>query len=440
MKWLLFIVFSATALAGDLALTNGSRVVIFGDSITDAHFYSDYLATWWLTQNPDKLLHIYVEGRGGDSWYVTATTGSIYDTTHTNNARYERRAYALLGVSPAQSNFCTVMFGHNGDQTSANFVSNAWIFSTNYVIGSNSATPVLLGTNPKDLATGGTATFQSTSTNMAYVGTVSNWPASDTIATCIPVFTNNAGNGLLGFSGDTTHPGAAGHLRLAFAIIKNLGGSSNISSVTINAANLTCTASNGASISNITGTSRSFSFVRRVSKIPMAWDLSASNCFVALPDSSWVPNETLTISNLTSGTYSITEDGTNFGTYSSATLAAGINLATNTATPDFAYRLELLGKFRDLHGIDRTNFDRLIPHVGVSDYDSNADGEYQTSNLRGSALISALSDEVAALLPYDTNIFNAAQPLPRTFTVTRVEQGTLAIGRKVAIGGGVNLR
>ncbi len=58
---------STLAPAADLAWSSGQRLVIAGDSITDAQKYSHYLMAYLHLRFPEHNLHLQSYGRGGTS-------------------------------------------------------------------------------------------------------------------------------------------------------------------------------------------------------------------------------------------------------------------------------------------------------------------------------------------------------------------------------------
>jgi hypothetical protein len=94
-------------LAEDLQLQPGSKVLICGDSISQAHMYSHYLSAWLQLTYPALDLKVYELAHSG-----TALGGwAVSDTTPPAASEYERLAY------PFTPDVVFLMLGQNGGQT-----------------------------------------------------------------------------------------------------------------------------------------------------------------------------------------------------------------------------------------------------------------------------------------------------------------------------------
>src|SRR5262249_46547431 len=60
------LVFTASASAADFFFRDGDVVVMIGDSITEQHLYSNFVAMWTVTRFPDWKLTFRNVGIGGD--------------------------------------------------------------------------------------------------------------------------------------------------------------------------------------------------------------------------------------------------------------------------------------------------------------------------------------------------------------------------------------
>ena len=131
---------------------------------------------------------------------------------------------------------------------------------------------------------------------------------------------------------------------------------------------------------------------------------------------------TIGIQNIPTGTYSVLIDGQFVGAYSSADLAAGWNMFTNTVGPYWAQRTEVLGRIRDKEHVDR--YTRIPGSAsdaqGMVSYGSYANLYFTNSAYRGDALINILSNRVANVMAWDALTVQAAQPTNHTFTIMPV--------------------
>jgi hypothetical protein len=426
MRRILTILFLFAALkagAGDLSLANGDRIVFMGhsDMQPPTGRWSDYARAYLALHNPSLTLHMQEIARSG-----TAIT-SCFSNTDITLQRYPQFAY------PLQPKYVFFQYAGAGGFTHAEYQSNVQFMVDNYVVGLSSAIPVLIGLTPEGDASGGSdaLAFETGELNVAQSYTpnkliCTNWSAL--VGPC----TNPANWDALNYAPGDVHPSPALNIAQAWETIRELGWDTNVSSCTINATDLSFT-TNNCVLSSVTGGPSGISFTRHDDRLPWAIDeVGRHDATNIWPQMIGWQNYRLKITGLAAGNYSIVIKGTNVATVSSATLAAGWNMADLTSGPVWEKGQEVLGRIRDMQDNNRTTLiDKNTP-AGVRKYTSNCITAYQTNGKRGATLIadSGVQTALAELDTFDGLIKAAAQPDDLAFTVTRFNQlnvGTLNV-------------
>lgn len=144
---------------------------------------------------------------------------------------------------------------------------------------------------------------------------------------------------------DRVHPGAPGHLMMAWLFLKEQGAPALVSKTVLDASGKVETAEN-AEISNVKkdadGTLRCEILEKA---LPFPIDPAAYPILEQLPIVQELNQELFSVRNLTEGLYDLKIDGASVGTFSAAELSEGVNLAMNEKTPQFqqAQKVRQLG-------------------------------------------------------------------------------------------------
>ena len=408
------ILFVCTANAADLDLVSGDRIVFAGDSITDAKGWTHYLSSYLILRNPDKLLHIQTEGRGG-------TTVQNYLAPDGGDITYQQYPKMVL---PYQPKYVFTMFGHNGSATPEGHRAHYEDLIANYirsgagVDGYSGARPILIGPHPK-ANSDGKPILGAYEDQLAAIAAAGDYPFSATWHSLKPAWTDPEKRPAIGGS-DDVHPARGGHIAIAYTVAKNLGWSSKVSSSDLDAVALKVNLTEDCVIRDLSGNSfGGIDFTRMDSRLPWAIDESGrSDALTILPEIRGWQKYLLTIRGLSKGTYEVWIDDEMVAQATDTQFLQGWNMADLTRGPVWSQCQEVLNLIRDMHGVDRVTLTRKgPPWQGVETYKSAVKAAYQTDGLRGQELIDSQAWTLKLIADLDAKIHLAAQPKNRRYSI-----------------------
>ncbi len=137
---------------------------------------------------------------------------------------------------------------------------------------------------------------------------------------------------------DRTHPNEAGHLIMAYGLLKSQGISPYLSRTRIDSKAGKSDTEN-AKVENIKVDGKNISFDVTENALPYPVESKAALALRMIPFTDDLNCEMLIVSGLNTGKYSLSIDGTDVGTYDSAELNSGVNLAMNQKTPQYKQSL-----------------------------------------------------------------------------------------------------
>lgn len=133
--------------------------------------------------------------------------------------------------------------------------------------------------------------------------------------------------------GDRVHPGAPGHLMMAWLFLKTQGAPAVVSEVAVDVAAGRVVKSVNAEVTAVAKRDGGATFTVLEKALPFPIDPAAKPVLELLPIMKELNQEGLAVTGLAAGRYELKIDGAAVGQYSSEALAGGINLATNEAAP-----------------------------------------------------------------------------------------------------------
>lgn len=322
----------------DIALKANDRVVFYGDSITEQRLYSTFVETYLLTRYPDLPLTFVHSGWGGDR--VTGGAGGPIDL------RLQRD---VLAYDPT---VVTIMLGMNDgnyralDQGTLDTYTNG----TNHIIDvlkkdAPGARVTLIQPSPYDDVTrapqfdgGYNATLSRFSDFLAKTAQQRDLKLADFNSPVVAMLGQaNATNPELAqkIIPDRVHPGPAGHLIMAAALLKAWGATPTVTDVSIDAANKKVGRSANTKVSTLKAITDdqgrpALSWTQKDNALPFPLDTSDPTTNLALQSSDFVQSldqQPLQVTGLTAPNYTLSIDGAEVGDFSRDELARGVNLA-----------------------------------------------------------------------------------------------------------------
>jgi hypothetical protein len=149
---------------------------------------------------------------------------------------------------------------------------------------------------------------------------------------------------------DRTHPKEPGNFVMAYHILKAQGAPAIVSDVTIDAAAGRVGAVVNATVDKLSATTSSVGFTLSENALPYPLHSSVQPALEWVPFNEDFNREILRVTGLDSGSYRLEIDGIRIRDFQAAELAAGVNLATETATPQAGQAAKVLALVRSWQG------------------------------------------------------------------------------------------
>ena len=323
---------SGIAAAQNFALNNGDTVVFYGDSITDQRLYTTFAESYVVTRFPAMQVKFVHSGWGGDR--VSGGGGG------TTDVRLRR------DVIPYRPTVMTIMLGMNDGRYRAFDESIFHEYASGYekiIHDMKTAFPELRITaiqpSPYDDVTR-KPTFEGGYNAVLvrysqFVKELANREHLNTADLNGPVVSMlekaHAQNASLSekIIPDRVHPGPGGHLIMAEALLRSWNAPALVSAVEIDAEARTARRSENAEVTAIDN-SNGLRWQEREHALPMPTDWKDEPLALAVHSSDLLEaldKETLRVSGLAAGSYTLKIDGDAVGNFSADQLAQGVNLA-----------------------------------------------------------------------------------------------------------------
>jgi beta-1,2-mannosidase len=391
-------------------LHSDDTVVFYGDSITEQNYYNQYVELYAATRFPWMRVHFYGAGVGGDR--VTGGGGGPIDQ------RLERDVFA------EKPTVVTVMLGMNdgGYRATTDEIEQTYVKGYEHLLTSiHEHVPrvrlTLLGPSPYDDVTRPVTFPGGYNSVMQHFAEVDQSLADKYAAAFVnlnpPVVAAiqkaDAMDPKLAvlLLPDRVHPDPLAHWVMAEALLKGWHAPALVSSVTIDARGGLITDVRNADVGHVEQTDGGWKWTELEDALPLP--LSRSNASQALlldltDIERQLNQETLRVTGLPAGRYTLTIDGDPVDTFSPDILEGGVNLA-DYATPMFhqAQRVGWLVRDRD-----EAHYIHLRMRV------RNAD----TGVEEGKDVLQSFENSL------EDSIYEAAIPKPHVFRLTAVQTTT----------------
>ncbi|OHE76087.1 MAG: GDSL family lipase, partial [Verrucomicrobia bacterium GWF2_62_7] len=313
-------------------LNDGDRVVFYGDSITDQRLYTTFVETYVRTRFPNLNVKFTHSGWGGDR--VSGGGGGVVET----------RLYR--DVAPYRPTVVTIMLGMNDARYRAFDEDLFKAYSGGFqklVATIRTLAPgariTAIRPSPYDEVTR-TPTFPGgyNPVLVKYGDFLAQYAAEERLTVADlnePVVKMlekaNAANAADApkIIPDRVHPGAAGHLIMAGALLKDWNAPALVSAISLDATAAKPLSAEGTKVNNLK-TTGSISWTQTDSALPMPINFDDPVVALAVRSSDFMETlnrQTLKVTVLKPGHYALRIDGQQVGVFDEKAFAAGLDLA-----------------------------------------------------------------------------------------------------------------
>ena len=347
-------------LTADFAIHDGERVVFLGDSITEQRLYTTYIEAYALSRHPEWKLTFRNVGWGGDTaWLRQRSHPDENKLFAADAASQQKMVEDSVGrgldrdVLPLKPTFVTVKFGMN-DHSYQPFRADIFAAYTRSQaeiskdLAAKGARIAFLTPQPieekrvdpdKDIRNQSLRKF---SDGLKEVATKSNAMFVDQFDPFMAIMLAERAKDPKAFigGGDAVHPGPAGHTLMAWAVLKGLGASADVSSASVDVAKKSISGQN-CQVSNLSVVNGKVGFDRLDKALPLPIDERAEPALKLAPVLDELSRYELQVTGLAPGQYEVTIDGESALKTDAESLAKGVNLS-NSKGPITKQARELL--------------------------------------------------------------------------------------------------
>lgn len=325
-----------SAAQANLPFADGTRLVAIGDSITANGLYHSYVHLYHLTRFPERSMQMLNAGLSGDN-----ASGTL--------RRYD------WDIAPREANAATIMLGMNDvagnglyqePEPSAAILAERIKRVDTYEKNMRALVEQLLkdGIRPilitpsiyDDTATidtenqpGRNWTLGQCAERVYQLGREYDLPVIDfhkpMSELSLQLQAENPQLTLVG--SDRVHPGAAGHLLMAYLYLKALDAPSDVARIEIDASTGKLAEAFRCEVTDLSSSDGVIHFNYLPEALPFPIDEPAREALQWVPLVEALNREMLTISDLPEGLYRLDIDGNTVGEFTAAALAQGVNLA-----------------------------------------------------------------------------------------------------------------
>jgi lysophospholipase L1-like esterase len=325
--------------------TDGDRIAFLGDSITSGGKYHKYIYTYWVTRHPNAKITYVNKGIFSD--FISGGMGRMeFDVLKEK----PNKMAINYGMNDSGASFRADLFGmENPDEavlkkrqaTVADFRKNMSQLLS--LLKERSITPILIGASIYDNTMdreglnrlGGNSGIQACIKELRDLSETNGYEFVDFNK---PMLLANASlqkkdpkASIAG--GDRVHPGVQGHWLMAYTFLKAQNASPTIARFTIDASSNKVTGSENCEISNVKTINGAVVFDYFPKALPLPFNDEYKKAASIVPLTDELNQEITQITGLKEGTYSLTIDGQEIGTYSAADFAKGINISLAESNP-----------------------------------------------------------------------------------------------------------
>jgi lysophospholipase L1-like esterase len=330
------LILAAAAIAGaqdGFGLHEGDRVVFYGDSITDQRLYTTFAETYVVTRFPRTNVSFVHSGWGGDR--VTGGGGGPVDVR------------LWRDVLPYNPTVVTIMLGMNDGRYRAFDQATFDEFATGFKHITDTLKRQIPGVritaiqpSPYDDVTRAPMFEGGYNQVLVRYGEFLKQLAADqhmgladlntsVVESLRKANTADAANAAK-LIPDRVHPGAAGHILMAEALLKAWNAPALVADLEVDAARKEAVRQRNTHVTDLRAAGKGIAWTQTDEALPMPVDMRDPLVALAIHSSDFVQalnQEPLKIRGLAAGRYALKIDGEAAGTFTTEQLAAGINLA-----------------------------------------------------------------------------------------------------------------
>ena len=423
---------ASNVFAAEFQIHDGDRVVFLGDSITEQRLYTTYIEAYALTRHPNRKLTFRNVGWGGDTaWLRQRAHLDEKQLFAADEASQQKMVEDSVGhglgrdVLPLKPTFVTVKFGMNDHayQPFREDIFRAYVRSQTEIakdLAASGARVAFLTPQPieekradpdKDVKNESLRKFSDGLKDVsAKTGAIFVDQFDPYMAILLRERTGNPTN-LVG-GGDAVHPGPIGHTIMAWAVLKGLGASAEVSRAEINATLKHVVASEKCRVEHLKQDGGVLSFDRLDEALPMPIDERAEAALKLAPIAENLSRLELRVTGLAAGNYEVTIDGEPAGKVSAEELAQGWNLS-NASGPITKQAREVLKLVFEKNNVFFHRWREIQLHV----FPSWAQGPEIES--KRTAEVARLDQQLAEM---EAQIDNARKPKSHHFELKQAGQ------------------
>lgn len=341
---------------------NNDTICLIGDSITHSGPYHSYVFLYYATRFPQMRLQFINGGISGDS--ASGMMGRLKRDVFSNNATVATLSAGMNDVSrylysqtkvhaDAENSKRKAIDGFKNniqkisDALSEKGVRQIFITPTIYDENLESTVENFRGVNG---ALGECSDFVIELGKTRNIPVVDFWhPMNEINQKCQqadPAFT------LIGK--DRIHPGPVGHMVMAYLFLDQTNAPQDVWRLSIDGKSKKVMEQKNTEATNIEATPSGLTFFNKEMALPFPMLEDAKQAYELVPFTERLNQQLFQIRNLAVGNYTLKINSTDVGIYSQSDLEKGVNLATNTATPQNILAQKIAALVKEHHSLGRT--------------------------------------------------------------------------------------
>ncbi len=352
---------------------DGDKVCFIGNSITMGGQYTKYIMQYYTTHYPKMRLHYRNNGLGGD------ITRGVLDRIDSDILCNDPDvAVMMIGMNDSGEKI-TPDLDENDEAAVARETKLQYDLYTKYldqineILADNSRELVLFTPSIYDEMMEKKTPGQKGRNHRLYTygeyikSTADNYDAkvvdmwAKTNAVSLELQKSDPNQSYVGKNGDRIHPGPFGGFIMANEFISSVEEPNVVSKVVVDASKSELTESARAEVTNVEGDKSSLSFDMLAEGLPFVFDKEAlrGSTFTSFQED--YNQEIVKVEGLKRGSYALSIDDVEVGTYSSKELSEGINLSSNELTPQYKQSAAVMALNTQLQQL--TYKSRVLPLV-----------------------------------------------------------------------------